>query len=190
MFPRRFPAAFLLFLAATGCGSGDKLTTPTAIHTRPTPSEIVTPLATPLMANTGTEYRFSVTASPSCHLPVEIMRRTYTARISAMERGNLIWVAVTGADFMLGFDGFVGTQDGDTLSLDMAYDFGNGLVEMIDKTRPLLYDGTARATVRGRRIDGAYAGRMALYGGSTMFRIFEPAPFDCRANDHRIEFER
>ncbi len=90
---------------------------------------------------------------------------------------------------MQGWEGFSGTRDGNSFDFDIAFAFGNGVVEMIDHTRPLLYDGTAHATMTDGRISGTYSGRIALYD-STRFVIYQPAPYDCQATDHKIEFTR
>lgn len=64
---------------------------------------------------------------------------------------------------------------------------GNGVVEEIDKAKPLLYEGTARATFADRKMAGNFNGRIVLYG-SFDFSPSAPTLGACVAQDHAIEF--
>ncbi len=178
--------ALLLFAGA--CASPTQPST--QIKDKPgQPQSDVTPTQPPPPAGGPSivgKYTLTITASLSCSLPAEVMTRVYTATVSD-EQPGMVWVSVGGAEFVQGFDGFVGTQNGDTVDLDIAFDFGNGLVEVIDHAKPLLYDGSARVTIGDGKISGTYSGRMALYD-SLAFRIIDRARYDCTAKDHAIEF--
>ncbi len=181
----RVATSMLAVLLAAACSNPPTAPSP-PIGKRP-PSEPFTqnqaPVGGPSIVGT---YILTFTASLSCSLPPEVQKRVYTATVSDEQQG-MVWVSVSGSEFVQGFDGFVGTQNGDTVDLDIAYDFGNGVVEVIDHSKTLLYDGAAQVTIGNGKISGMYSGRMALYD-SLAFRIIDKARYDCTAKDHTIEF--
>ncbi len=89
---------------------------------------------------------------------------------------------------MQGYGFFSGTRTGDTVIFDISYDYGYGVIEMVDQTKPLFFEGDAQATIVEGKISGAFRGRMALFDSLSTFRVSQQAPYDCQATDHKIEF--
>ena len=172
----------LLFLVAAACGSADLPTQPTPPQTMPFP-------VPPGVPSIEGEYVLTLTASPGCTLPVETMRRTYTATIQENRLGQVI-VKLSGAVFRFGLasftPGFWGTRDGDVLhfTLDISHQ-GMGLAEEIDSLTNLYYMGRASATIGDRNITGTFSGQIYVYGEDLLDWLG-----DCTATDHKMEFVR
>lgn len=172
----------ILLLGAVACGSD--------FPTQPTPARPVSQ-APPVSADLG-DYQLTLTASPSCSLPTQLMKRIYKAHIRAWAGFPEVAVDVTGAAFFEDWAvGFGGTRDGDTLRFkivgmgDGSFDdlFNAHFAEQIDATKWLAYDGTAVATIGGNKsITGAFDGQIALRDASRAVLA------ECRATDHKIEF--
>ena len=136
-------------------------------------------------------YTLVFTASASCKLPAEVLRRQYIARIYEPES---LWVELSGADMEAwGWAGFTGTREGSTVHFDIydgySLDLGNDLVfvERLDPGRNLAFSGVATGTIEEEAIVARFDGRVQLRSVSG----FPPAVFaECRAADHRLEFVR
>ena len=168
----------ILLLGAAACGGKDTLPTqPTRMPPAP---------ATDIVG----DYQLTFTASPSCSLPTQFMKRTYKANFRAWINYPDVAVDVSGGTFFQDWAvGFGGTRDGDTLHftiVGMASDFyGYSLAELVDGTKWLTYDGTAVATIRGNNITGPFDGRISLLDEATRAILAE-----CRATGHKIDFVR
>jgi hypothetical protein len=135
-------------------------------------------------------YTLVFTASASCKLPAEVLRRQYTARIYEPES---LWVELGGADMEAwGSAGFTGTRAGSTVHFDIydgySLDLGNDLVfvERLDPGRNLAFSGVATGAIEEEAILATFNGRVQLRSVG-----FPPAVFaECRAADHRLEFVR
>jgi hypothetical protein len=133
------------------------------------------------------EYRLTITASPSCVLPPDVMQRSYDARI--LEVGQDLRVLLSGANLIVwgGQPGFTGTRNQDTVrfvvtdTFDDAYNF----IERIDQERVLYYAGTAVGSVEGAQIVATFTGKLDLQP----FANAGVTPASCVA-DHRFEFTR
>jgi hypothetical protein len=141
------------------------------------------------------DYQLTFTASPSCSLTPQVMRRTYHANVGAWVDHSAVAVEVSGARFYRDWGiGFDGTRDGDTVRFkivgvptgfpDSFYD--SGLAEVIDQTKWLTYDGTAVVHIAGNSVTmGTFDGLIALRDASSEATLVE-----CRARDHKVEFAR
>ena len=176
-------AAAMLLLAAVAAVSCERDVVPT----QPTESQPRPELASDIVG----EYQLTFTASPSCSLATDLMKRTYKANVRAWVNYPNVAVDVWGARFFQDWaTGFDGTRHGDTVQFNivgLGNDlFGPNLAELIDGTKWLTYDGTAVATIRGNAISsGAFDGQIALRDDATRAVLAE-----CRATDHKIEFVR
>jgi hypothetical protein len=135
---------------------------------------------------TGT-YRLTFIASPSCTLPSEVGRRTYTAQMR--ETGpNAVLVELDGADFSVwGCAGFTGRREGNMVTFDITSDYTADcqFIEALGvRDRELAFSGTAIARLEDA-IDATFSGEVVLRtwaGHATIAR--------CQATDHRFEFTR
>ena len=169
----------ILLLAAVSCDRDDLPTQPTGL--RP-PGELATDI-------TG-EYQLTFTASPSCALPTQLMKRTYKSNIRAWVKVPDVCVDLWDAAFFHDWAaGFAGTRNGDTIQFTIAGmvedPFSYSLAESIEGTKWLTYDGTAAAAIRGKNISGAFDGQIALRDNASSAILAE-----CRATDHKIAFAR
>ena len=185
MLTRKFVTAILLVGVAACGGKGNLPTQPT-----PTPSAPAPVLATDIVG----DYQLTFTASPSCSLPAQFMKRTYQAHIRAWVNFPNVAVDVSGRTFFHDWAvGFGGTRNGDTVQFNIvgmgndSFDdlFNSHLAESIDGTTWLTYDGTAVASIRGNSITGTFNGQIALRQDASRAVLAE-----CRATDHKIEFVR
>jgi hypothetical protein len=134
-------------------------------------------------------FRLTVTASPSCALPPEVMQRRYVATI--LQTQQELFVLLTGANLVAwgGQAGFTGTRDHSTVRFVVrdTFDDGYNFIERITGTWPdvtdLYYAGTAMGTADGTRVLAAFNGKLELRRGSTMIAR-------CDASDHRFELTR
>jgi hypothetical protein len=133
-------------------------------------------------------YALTFTASPSCTLPAEAMRRSYTARIS--EAGDQLIVDLSGADFMVWFEmpGFTGRREANAVSFTIASDLDAAytVIERLDPAREIAFSGTATGTIEDRRIIAGYNGEVVV---RTTGSPHNPLA-RCQAGDHRLEFVR
>jgi hypothetical protein len=139
----------------------------------------------------GSVYRLTFIASPSCQLPDDARRRTYTATINPGGVGNRAIVTLTGAEFwtdsycglMNSFDALV---HGNSLVVS---DYGGdcGVVERLADKRYLYWAGTAEATLSDTTSTAAFNASVAVRtspnSGSDLIA-------DCDAPDHQLVFER
>jgi hypothetical protein len=132
-------------------------------------------------------YTLTFTASPSCTLPPETLRRTYTAQV---EEGRIVGfpedlvVMLNGAEFQWDEAGFTGTRDGTAVRFQITDDSEARLavVEHIGALN-MGYRGTATGVISDKTIVATFDGRVRLRaGGSTVS--------ECAAADHRLEFTR
>ena len=130
-------------------------------------------------------YRLTFTAAPSCQLPDDAMRRTYTATIKTAK------ATLTGAQFWRdGYCGLMNSFDvyvaGNTVMFsDYAGDCG--IIEQLSNMRYLKMWGTAKATAAAP-ISAAFDATVAVTApdGSN-----ESKPIAaCAASDHQLVFER
>jgi len=139
----------------------------------------------------GEVYRLTFTAAPSCQLPDDARRRTYTATISSGGFDNRAIVTLSGAQFytdsycgpMNSFDALV---HGRTVSLSN-YAGDCGVIEELANMRHLSLWGGAEATLTDSTSTAAFVGTVAVVTSPT-----DPSPPDatCDASDHRLVFER
>jgi hypothetical protein len=171
----------VMFLVAAACGSAD-------LPTQPTPPQTVPSPVPPGVASIEGEYVLTLTAAPGCTLPVETMRRTYTATIREPGPGHVI-VTLSGAVFRMGLasftPGFLGTRDGDVLQFSLGAGGAMGVAEEIDSLTNLYYTGSGSATIGDPKITGTFSGQIYVWG-EDMFDCLG----ECTATDHRIEFVR
>jgi hypothetical protein len=130
-------------------------------------------------------YTLVFTASPSCALPPDARRRTYTAQI---EEGRNVGysedlvVMLNGANFEWDEAGFTGARDGAAVRFQITDEYEARLVvvELLGGMR-MSYRGTATGVVSDKTIIATFDGRVRLSGG---------AAAECTAPDHRLEFTR
>jgi Carboxypeptidase regulatory-like domain len=134
---------------------------------------------------TGT-YRLIVTASTSCHLPPEVMQRSYDASILDIPPDLLVLLSGANMVAWAGEPGFTGSRNQSTVRFDVrdTFDDGYNFIERIDPGRDLYYSGTATGVANPARIVATFSGRLRLqaYGGGMIA--------SCDASDHRFEFTR
>jgi len=136
-------------------------------------------------------YRMTFTLAPSCQLPDDARRRTYTATISQEGGGNRAVVTLTGAQFwtsgycrvMNSFDAVV---HGHTLSLS---DYGGdcGVVEQLATMRYLMVEGTGEAILTDPIQPATFSGTVMVVTSPT--DTSDPIA-QCNAPDHQVLFER
>ena len=130
-------------------------------------------------------YTLTMTASASCKLPSQYMRRTYTARIDGAD--GMLGVVVAGADMEAWGDaGFRGFWEGDALRFDISDSYLTDAVfiERVEPSMNLAYSGLARGSFANGRI-------VATLNGSIQYRsVMGAVQVDCYAGDHRMEFVR
>jgi hypothetical protein len=132
-------------------------------------------------------YRLTFTASSSCVLPSEFLRRTYTAQIR--ETGpNAVLVELGGAEFSVwGCAGFTGRREGNTVTFDITSDYTTPcqFIEAIGvRDRELAFSGIAIGRIEDR-IDTTFNGEVVLRTWAGQSPIAR-----CQASDHRLEFTR
>jgi hypothetical protein len=169
-------------LASIGCDhTNHVLTSPTPTVAPPVAAEPAGPL--------DGVYRLTFTSAPSCQLPDDAVRRTYTATIRTA--GGRAVATLTGAQFWT--DTYCGVMN----SFDV-YVFGNtvsfsnyagdcGIIEQLSNTRYLKLWGSAKANVTDP-ISAPFDALVAVIipdgsNGSTPIAT-------CTASDHQLVFER
>jgi hypothetical protein len=137
-------------------------------------------------------YTLTFTASPSCALPPEAMRRTYAALVDEgrlINRPEDLVVTLSGADFVgwANDDGFTGRLQGKTVRFDItdSFDADYAVIERIGKTMDLYYSGTATGTVSDRAIVTTFSGKLIVRSATGPGTLAE-----CTASDHRLELVR
>jgi hypothetical protein len=134
----------------------------------------------------GGMYRLVFSASPSCALPSEAMRRSYIAQIVETSPGSLS-VVLSGAEFLaFGEAGFTGRREGSIVRFEIASDLFDDpvFIELLDVNRSLAYSGTATGQVGDTFVttfSGLVVVRQLTQGGELT---------QCEAGDHRLEFTR
>jgi hypothetical protein len=88
---------------------------------------------------------------------------------------------------MAGYGYFDRTRHG-ALDFDIGYGYDNGVIETIDQTEALFCDGEAPTTISEGELSGTYSGRIALFDSPSSIRVYERAPYDCRAADYKVAF--
>ena len=145
-------------------------------------------------ASLGGIYSLTFTASPSCNLPDDAVKRTYTATID--QRSASMTIFLSDARFFasgqLTWNRFSGRVFGNALSFtlnDTYYCFYDGgcVVEQLADNRYLSLAGTARAIVTTlAEISAVFAGAVRVSGagnGSNQIAT-------CAAPDHQLTFTR
>jgi hypothetical protein len=141
-------------------------------------------------ASLGGVYSLTFTASPSCDLPDDAVKRTYTATITQADAA--LTIVLSGARF--GTSGvtmnqFSGRVLGTTVSFTLSDSFyyGPAVVEQLADNRYLSFSGTAEATATDAGMSAVFAGVVRVTnqvnGGSTPIAV-------CTASDHRLIFTR
>ena len=131
-------------------------------------------------------YRLTVTASPSCTLPVELVQRSYEA--SVLEVQQDIFVILSGAQLVAwgGETGFTGRRDGSAVQFTVldSFDAEYSFIEMIDAVRYLYHAGTAEGRADETDIVALFKGTLELRGSTGASSAY------CMAADHRFELTR
>lgn len=113
-------------------------------------------------------YRMAFTASPTCSLPAQAMRRSYDA--SLLQIGQDLFVLLRGGNMVAwgGLTGFTGSRDGNAVRFVVrdTFDDGYNLIERIDAIGDLYYSGTASGTADGMRILATFSGTLSLRGAN------------------------
>jgi hypothetical protein len=137
-------------------------------------------------------YQLTITAGPSCSLPADARQRTYPAKLvegRAIPSVYDLVVTLAGAEFVVwGNDaGFTGTRNGSqaTFPIGTNWDGDYGLVELIDLSKELYYNGTAVATIGDRAITGSFVGSITVKD-----RFSQAVLGSCQASDHKFEMVR
>jgi hypothetical protein len=137
-------------------------------------------------------YTLTFTASPSCALPPEAMRRTYEANVEEgrlMRREEDLIVMLPSVDYVgWGTEaGFIGAREGNTVRFVITNDESQSayvLVEKIEGGRSLSYAGTASGAVADKAIVTTFSGTVTLGGGlGTILGA-------CTATDHSLVLTR
>jgi hypothetical protein len=133
-------------------------------------------------------YTLTVFASPSCDLPSEAVRRTFSAAIHHDARNGFI-VTLGGADLVVsdpwsGVRGFRGEANADSVifSISGNPDDWYAFVERV-QGQTLAYDGVATAAIGSEAV-------VAQFEGSVTLRSADSTVARCSAADHRLEFRR
>lgn len=141
----------------------------------------------PATGSLSGQYRLTVSASPTCVLPGDVMQRRYDARILEVDRH--LSVLLSGASFAVwgGEPGFTGSRDQDTVRFVVSdtFDDGYNFIEAIDPGRTLYYAGTAAGTADQARIVATFNGKLELRAS-----VAGATSAWCVARDHRFEFTR
>ena len=137
--------------------------------------------------NASTKYQLLVVASPTCALPLPVMRRTYGALMEQM--GSDLYVTVDGGDFVAyaGRIGFTGSRTGDLMRFVIrdTMDDGFNLVERVPNVGDVYFSGTAEGTLADPEFFATFSGKIdvkPLTAGGLRAT--------CQAVDHRLEFVR
>jgi hypothetical protein len=133
------------------------------------------------------QYQLDVSASSSCNLPQEAMRRSWQALIEQVD--SRLFVIVSGGDFVAwGNAGFTGERKGDTLLfvLGPEGDDEYWLVERIPGIGDVYFSGTATGTYDKARFILPFSGTIEVVTSSEGGGINA----SCQADDHQLEFVR
>jgi hypothetical protein len=130
-------------------------------------------------------YTLVFTASPSCTLPPDAVRRTYTAQVEEGRNVGYVEdlvVMLNGANFEWDEAGFTGARDGTAVRFQITdeYEARLAVIELLGGMR-MGYRGTATGVVSDKTIIATFDGRVRVSGG---------AAAECTAPDHRLEFTR
>ena len=154
-------------------------------------------------ASLGGVYSLTFTASPSCNLPDDAVKRTYTATIAQTDAS--LTIVLSGAQFWssgpgrLTWNRFRGRVLGNAVSLTLyatyyGLTYGGGVVEeQLADNRYLSLSGTAEAIVTDAGMSAVFAGAV---GVNTAIEGFPGAgngskPIAvCTASDHHLIFTR
>ena len=173
MFTRALPTALLL-LVAVACGND--------LPTQPTPFRQSPPGGG---ANIDGQYTLTFTASPSCSLPEEAKKRTYTATVAEAPSGT-VTVTLGGAAFLPQLEpGFDGTRSGDEVHFSIGTGGRRWVAERIDG-KEVFFTGSATATFAGGHATARFTGDIWVSAAGNIFDWIA----DCTATDHTIEFVR
>jgi hypothetical protein len=145
-------------------------------------------------ASIGGVYSLTFTASPSCNLPEDAMKRTYTATID--QRGAPLTIFLSDARFFtsnqLTWNQFTGRATGNAVSFSLndtyyCFYYGGCVVEQLADNRYLSLTGTARTIVTTpAEFSAVFAGAVrvsASASGSNQIAT-------CAAPDHQLTFTR
>lgn len=169
MFTRTLLTALLL-LVAVACGND--------LPTQPTPSS-----PPGGGSNIDGQYTLTFTASPSCSLPEEARKRTYTATVAEAPPGY-VTVTLGGAVFLPQLEpGFDGTRSGDEVRFSIGTGNRRWVAERIDG-KEVFFSGSATATFAGGRATAPFNGGIWVSAAGNIFDWIA----DCTATDHVIEF--
>ncbi len=163
------------------------------LHERYQADFALQPLAgTDATGNINGDYQLTITASPRCTLPAEVMQRTYAAHLEETRPG-IVAVTLSGADFVqFGAGtraGFEGTRDGASLHLIVDNGYGGDFyfIENVDGTRSLSFEGEANLVIFENRIAGTFSAEIGYYVSGSGQSGWVGR---CIANDHFMNFSR
>jgi hypothetical protein len=147
---------------------------------------------TPILpyASLGGVYSLTFTASPSCNLPDDAVKRTYTATIAQTDAA--LTIVLSGARF--GNSGqlnrFSGRVLGNAVSFTLYHDlyYGADLVEALADSRYLTLGGTADAIATVSGMSAVFAGVVIVTSSPQGYGSNPIAA--CTASDHRLIFTR
>jgi hypothetical protein len=160
----------LLLLVAVACGND--------LPTQPTPPPGGG-------ANIDGQYTLTFTAAPSCSLPEEAKRRTYTATVAEAPPGH-VTVTLGGAVLLQQLEpGFDGTRSGDAVQFSIGSGNRRWVAERIDG-KDVFFSGSATVTFAGGSATAPFNGGIWVSAAGNIFDWIA----DCTATDHMIEFVR
>jgi hypothetical protein len=153
---------------------------------------------TPILpyASLGGVYSLTFTASPSCNLPDDAVKRTYTATIAQTDAA--LTIVLSGARFGTSASLTLNQFSGRVLGTAVSFAFYNvfmyyglyepaGLVEQLADNRYLSFGGTAEAVAIDAGMSAVFAGVVRvtnqISGGSKPIAV-------CTASDHHLLFTR
>jgi len=145
-------------------------------------------------ASIGGIYSLTFTASPSCNLPDDASKRTYTATID--QRTASVTISLSDARFFasrgVSWNQISGHVLGNVVSLtldvaDNCFYYGGCVVEQLADNRYLTLTGTAQAVVTTpAEISAVFAGAVSVSGDGNGSQPIAA----CAAPDHQLVFKR
>lgn len=174
-----------LFLVAACDEPSRSPTAPTVVAPPVAPAP--PPAPPPFPADPISTHTLTFTASDSCSLPPDAMRRVYEVAIE--EKQQEVIVEVNGQQ-MVSFaatPGFTGTRDGNTVTFVITDNCceGFGFVERIPLVGDLSFVGQAAGTISGATITAIFDGTLSI----DPWFLTGVQKTACQASDHRMVFE-
>lgn len=146
-------------------------------------------------ASLGGVYSLTFTASPSCNLPDDAVKRTYTATIDQRDYGSLT-IFLSDARFwssgQLTLDRFYGRVRGNAVSFTLYNTYsavlygGGAVVQQLADNRYLSLTGTAEAIATESGMSAVFAGAVSVTGEGNGSKPIAA----CAAPDHQLILTR